>query len=213
MQTVREPRVEDRRRFVVDVIVNCTLSFTVTRILELGSGTGLLGMALSKMSVTHPPAALILSDGDDKAIDLLRSNLLNPANQMDATVVKAVPLLWGKDCNGSISPDFLDWCRAAFSVRSCTDVLFDCIVAGDVLYKAELPSIFFETAHALLSTDRSSLWLCHVPRHGVTQECVVEAAKAGGFAVETIDPPVGDIRGCPLEDVKRAVIYRMTKLA
>jgi hypothetical protein len=160
-------------------------------------------------SAWRPPAALVLTDGDDKTIDLLQANLRNTVNQMDAAVVQAVPLLWGTSDEGSVSADFLEWCQTSYTVWSGTEVLFDCIVAGDVLYKAELPRVFFETAYSLLSKDRGSLWLCHVPRHGVTQVCVMEAAKDAGFAVETIDPPKGDIRGCPLADVKRAVIYRM----
>ena len=180
------------------------------RILELGSGTGLLGMAISKIC-TQSPAALILTDGDDKAIDLIRSNLSNPTNQIDASVAHAAPLSWGKDDHGLVCAEFLEWCRATYKDWRDTDVLFDCIVAGDVLYKAELPSMFFETAHALLSTHGGSLWLCHIPRHGVTQECVVEVAKAAGFSVEAVDQPVSDIQGCPSEDVKRAKIYEMRK--
>lgn len=162
---------------------------------------------------TSPPAALVLTDGDDKAIELLRSNLRNPANHMDAALVRATSLLWGLDEKGTICEDFLEWCQTSYTVWNGIDVAFDCIVAGDVLYKAELPAKFFATAYALLSKDRGgSLWLCHVPRHGVTQDCVLKAAIDAGFTVETIDPPKTPIVGCPVEDVKRAVIYKIRKL-
>lgn len=171
-------------------------------------------MALSMMCSARPPAALVLTDGDDKAIDLLRSNLADPINLIDTSVVQATPLRWGKCDGGLIDRSFLDWCQTTYSVWSddASVVLFDCIVAGDVLYKAELPGVFFETAYTLLSEDcHASLWLCHVPRHGVTQNCVVKAASAAGFTVETVESPTCAIRGCPAEDVQRAVIYRMRK--
>jgi hypothetical protein len=183
--------------------------FNFLRILELGSGTGILGMAIWKMC-TRPPAALVLTDGDNTAIDLIRANLRNPVNQMDSALVQAAPLLWGQDDNGSNCEGFLAWCRTSYNVWNDIDVIFDCIVAGDVLYKAELPAMFFATANALLSQNGGgSLWLCHVPRHGVNHDCVLIAAKDAGFAVETIDPPKSDVLGCPLEDAKRAVIYKM----
>jgi hypothetical protein len=170
-------------------------------------------MAISKLCASHHPSALVLSDGDDKAIDLLKLNLANPVNQIDASSVGASLLNWGVNGDGAfVDSKFFEWCRANFTVWSSeTTVVFDCIVAGDVLYKAELPEIFFRTAYALLSKKfGSSLWLCHVPRHGVTQECVVEAAHAVGFVVHTVEMPLLDnIRSCPLEDVQRAVIYRM----
>jgi hypothetical protein len=70
---------------------------------------------------------------------------------------------------------------------------------GDVLYKPELPRIFFDTVRQLLLRRRQDqqndndsgtsgsdgiLWLCHVPRSTVTHELVLQAAHQAGFAVE-----------------------------
>jgi hypothetical protein len=169
-------------------------------------------MAVSKMCHSHcPPACVVLSDGDATAIDLLRSSLLDPANQIDNKIVQAALLKWGTGSNGNAESSFVHWCHSVFDVWDGTDdVVFDCIVAGDVLYKSDLPSIFFATARALLSKGRSSsLWLCHIPRYGVTHEQVVQVAESTGFAVEVVCPPIYRVRGCPLDDLSRAVLYRM----
>lgn len=171
-------------------------------------------MAISKMCAMYLPASLVLTDGDDKAIDLLKTNLANPKNQINSSVVRATRLLWGVTNSGSIvCPDFFGWCRANYSFWriDSTNVLFDEIFAGDVLYKTDLPKLFFETAFALLSKrDGSSLWLCHIPRHGVSHEIVIESAIQAGFSVNKVDMSfVAAVRGCPLEDIKRSMIYRM----
>jgi predicted nicotinamide N-methyase len=190
-------------------------------ILELGSGTGILGMAVSKICTAghYVPSALILTDGDVKAISLLQTNLENPVNAVNAHLVRATRLLWGTTESSAIQcPDFCDWCRinypSVWNTSSGTDVVFDTIFAGDVLYKEDLPKLFFETAFALLSKsghDDSSLWLCHIPRHGISHEMVVDSAISSGLSVEKpIDMSfIAAVRGCSPDDVRRAIIYRM----
>jgi hypothetical protein len=93
-------------------------------------------------------------------------------------------------------------------------LLFACnstITTGDVLYKPDLPRIFFDTVRQILlrrqqqeqkqqdlhtddinNNQQSSncigsggiLWLCHVPRSTVTHELVLQAANQTGFTVE-----------------------------
>jgi hypothetical protein len=171
-------------------------------------------MAISKMCLPkYNPAAIVLTDGDPTAVRLMKSNIENPRNQINASIVQATPLLWEKRDDGSMNfPDFSKWFRAAYACENET-VSFDSIFAGDVLYKAELPGLFFATAFSLLSKKAgSSLWLCHIPRHGVLHSIVVDAAKKAGFVVTTIDnckTLQRRVEGCPLDDVQRAVIYRM----
>jgi hypothetical protein len=174
-------------------------------------------MAISKMCTPHYlPTVLVLTDGDTKAVDLLNENLDNPFNQVDKSIIQATCLLWGVDDNGSIAcTNFLDWyCLRYPNASSNNDntVTFDTIVAGDVLYKDELPDLFFETAYTLLAKKSgSSLWLCHIPRHGVEHSMVMDAAQAAGFNVTTIDTKhiKSKVTGCPEEDVQRSVTYRM----
>jgi Lysine methyltransferase len=182
------------------------------RILELGSGTGVLGMTISKICFPkYNPTAIVLTDGDPMAVRLLKSNLENPKNQINTAIVQATHLLWEHNNVESMNfPVFSKWFRDAYT-SECEIALFDSIFAGDVLYKAELPKLFFETAFSLLSKKiDSSLWLCHIPRHGVLHSKVVDAAKNAGFVVTTVDVTLGKkVEGCPLDDLSRAITYRM----
>jgi hypothetical protein len=178
-------------------------------------------MTVSKLG---NPWCVVLTDGDEKAVSLLQDNMADPFNSIDSDKVKQRLLLWGNDQ----VTDFTSWCRKAFDgsesnngnvcalkkeqVWKDTDaVKMDCILAGDVMYKSELPPLFFATVDALLESS-GILWLCHVPRATVTHEVVMLAACDAGFAVETVDlttiPPV---EGCPLEDSSRAKVYRITR--
>ena len=172
-------------------------------------------MAISKVCFPkYNPTAIVLTDGDPKAISLLKSNLENPNNQVNTSIVKATHLLWDATNDGSLRfADFSEWFRATYnaSASEYTTPLFDSIFAGDVLYKEELPKLFFATAFALLSKKAdSSLWLCHIPRHGVLHSIVVDAAKSAGFVVTTIDTKLNSkVEGFPLDDLQRAITYRM----
>jgi hypothetical protein len=178
-------------------------------------------MTVSKLG--HP-FCVVLTDGDEKAVSLLQDNLADPFNSIDSDKVKPRLLRWGYDQ----VTEFTDWCRKAFDGNENNNssacalkkeqvwkeqdaVKMDCIIAGDVMYKSELPPLFFATVDALLESS-GTLWLCHVPRATVTHEVVTLAARDAGFAVETVDlttiPPV---EGCPLEDSSRAKVYRITK--
>lgn len=193
-------------------------------------------MTVSKLG--HP-ACVVLTDGDEKAVSLLQDNLADPFNSIDDSKVKARLLYWGYDHVA----DFTEWCRKAYDGNENENnennnssagalwkeqdtVKMDCIIAGDVMYKSELPPLFFETVDALLVSKSSSesssssssstvggtLWLCHVPRATVTHEVVVSAARDAGFAVEIVDlTTVPPVEGCPLEDLSRAKVYRITR--
>jgi hypothetical protein len=242
----------------------------------LGSGTGILGMIISKIifaenqststtavDSTDNDSCIVLTDGDDKAVDLLQLNLTNTKNNIKTSHVKATNLLWWgqQDFSLDCRLDFLRSIQQMFTLTQNIDekhdnkrlntetdhddddvtsgsinhMLFDYIVAGDVLYKKDLPEKFFYTAYTLLkqheqstgthvvaSTDKRNndnnnkhnccLWLCHVPRNGVTQDIVQNAAMTAGFAFTII--PLDDITlpedYCPIDDLSRAVIYKMT---
>jgi predicted nicotinamide N-methyase len=217
------------------------------RVLELGSGTGMAGMVLSKVAFTGcdaTPACVVLTDGDKLAVSLLERNLKNEFNRIPENVVKATSLRWGIQClheEKSNDPDnennalhfrrrdpnstnsdslerFDSWCRKEWtSVWNDNDeVTFDILLAGDVLYKQELPKLFFETVQQYLAREKGILWLCHVPRAGVTHDIVAEAAFAAGFKMElywkyTNNDEAFSMEGCPLDDLERARIYKVTR--
>jgi SAM-dependent methyltransferase len=167
-------------------------------ILELGAGTGILGMYLARKAQAR---CVALTDGDDKAVRLLQDNLKDSDNKVGANI-QATILRWGEN-----NEQFLSWCRSKWPEF---DSKFDCIVAGDVLYKSNLPPLFFETARSLLAPS-GTLWLCHVPRANVTYEIVLEAARQAEFIVTDVPLEFIQVCGCPVEDVSRARVYQMIK--
>jgi protein-lysine N-methyltransferase EEF2KMT len=155
--------------------------------------------------------SVLLTDGDDQAVRLLQQNLSNPYNGFlnhgDTCDIGACKLRWGNES------DYADLRKRRRRID------FDCIVAGDVLYKTELPPLFFQTVDVFLSREKKTdfvpvLYLCHVPRASVTHEVVQEAARAAGFDIETITggfPSSMISAGCPLDDSSRARVYRITR--
>ena len=173
------------------------------RILELGSGTGLVGMLVSKLG---PPSCVALTDGDEQTMPLLLDNLQNPFNAIDSSIAKSTFLYWGK----SMKP-FSDWCQDSWpNVFQDSQVRFDILVAGDVMYKKELPKLFFQTVDSLLHKD-GVLWLCHVPRSTVTHQIMKEAANEAGFKIQTHDTSSLEVTDCPKDDFDRAVVYRIIR--
>jgi protein-lysine N-methyltransferase EEF2KMT len=173
-------------------------------------------MCLARVSsLKKPPSCVVLTDGDDKALDLLNQNLVhNGFPQNGPVAVAAAKLVWG-DTDADATDRFIEVCR---STRNDDDgVVFDCIVAGDVLYKADLPALFLTTVQQYLSPS-GTLWLCHVPRANVSHEVVSSAIRAAGFhvveqrsasSILEMDMAIGE--GCPLDDVQRAQIYRVSR--
>ena len=188
------------------------------RILELGSGTGIVGMLASKL-VSDSAKCVCLTDGDTVAVGLLMQNLSNLDNRVDRSICNGRHLLWGcgteeeKQRNAS----FEQWCKEKWpnlpwnSDEEGDDVKFDLILAGDVLYKPFLPTLFFSTVNRYLSRD-GELYLCHIPRNHVYHKLVVDAATQAGFSVEKLQVDIKELPdGCPLPDAETAVIYRIRR--
>ena len=162
-------------------------------VVELGAGTGVLGMVCSRLGC----AMLLLTDNDPRSISHMKSDC--KSNAVEAIV-----------CN-------LDWFSPDVSFLNSGDISFThelCVVAGDVLYKRILLEPFFMTSCSLLRTrNQSCMYLCHVPRAGVGHSDVVDEAKKQGLLIEEIQSRTGQNdnarKYCPDEDTDRAKLYRM----
>jgi len=188
------------------------------RILELGSGSGIVGMTvaqiLSSSSSNTTGIAICLTDGDEMAINLLEQNLVN--NQIQSTICDAKLLLWGED----ETQEFDNWCIQKWRNIFCkSDVAFDLILAGDVLYKKSLVPLLFSTVRRYLSNN-AEFYLCHIPRNHVEHEHVVSAAHEAGFHIvetKTLDQISAAMtmkqlpEGLNMIDAKRAIIYRIRR--
>jgi predicted RNA methylase len=176
-------------------------------IVELGSGTGLLGMLCKKLGASN----VFLTDHDQRSINHMNSD--TATNSIENTTVHK-----------------LDW----FQLGQCDELLAVAplclsssarIVAGDVLYKNVLLDPFFATVlrifEEIKSVHNSSegpyegrMLLCHVPRAGVEQSDVIAAATNRGMNITIIDPQhwkKGSVVEFSIpEDYDRAQLYEFS---
>lgn len=163
-------------------------------VVELGAGTGVLGMVCQKLGCKR----LILTDNDAQSLIHMQSDC--PRNGVQADIRA------------------LDWFDHDVAVKQVEQELDPesklIIVAGDVLYKHMLVDPFFSTVFRLLQLkSQSMMFLCHVPRAGVEQDEVVRAATTHGLRIEPIHDvscrTEENLRYCPEEDLSRSQVYRI----
>lgn len=100
---------------------------------------------------------------------------------------------------------------------------FDFILAGDVLYKHTLLDPFLKTVDKMLASG-GQLFLCHIPRAGVTYDEVEQAITRAGFRFRAVDSgegcglsagetttEVGGIELC-VDDARRARLYAVSRI-
>ena len=111
------------------------------RVLELGTGTGLGGLALLR----HVPDAFVtLTDADPAALDLCQRNVA--LNQIEMEKVSICPLNWGTELPPNVP-----------------DHSYNVILAADILYDIRmLPAIVSTATEAAVS--HAIFYLAHVPR-------------------------------------------------
>jgi predicted nicotinamide N-methyase len=164
-------------------------------IVELGAGTGVLGMVCSKLGCRK----LIVTDNDPQSITHMKADL--PRNGISADVEI---LDWFK-------PGEIQFVRDAIAHDSSLRLT---VVAGDVLYKRMLLEPFFSTVRLLLGfQERSDMYLCHVPRAGVEQSDVMSTARSLGLSIDPLPEELWRneevLQYCPEEDVSRAAVYKI----
>ena len=133
-------------------------------ILELGSGTGLSGIAVTKSTKTKE---VILTDSSESALDLCRHNC--QANHLSA-VVQVEELSWGK--------------------RLTAHKDFDTVLATDVLYDISSWKPLLRTVYQSLRSNGLFL-LSHIPRAALPEdtktttleEYLVSHAESSGFSL------------------------------
>ncbi len=168
-------------------------SYVVNKaVIELGAGTGVVSILSSKLGAAH----VIATDHDKLSLDHMVDDFAR--NNVEIDVER---LDW-------FAPD-VSTIHSKLSSVGTANVL---LLAGDVLYKAILLDPFFTTVHMLLQgKENAELLLCHIPRAGVTQEQVQEAAKSKKLSVEILprsEWEEGEIyEYCPKEDLDRSQIY------
>ena len=180
---------------VIEYLQNSDCSSFVENatVVELGAGTGVLGMLCKKLGASR----VLLTDYDNRSLKHMAKDCIT--NNIDADVIK------------------LNWFTASEDVKNL-DLKLDeplRIVAGDVLYKQPLLEPFMNTAKLLLqSNSNSEMLLCHIPRADIQQEHIIQKAKDADLKINEIDPSLWRKGSCteysPPEDYERARLYKIT---
>jgi predicted nicotinamide N-methyase len=168
-------------------------------VIELGAGTGVLSMLAKKVGAI----AAVATDHDIRSINHMIEDC-----QRNAVDVKVVTMDWFRPELSAVGE----------SIHPEEPVV---LLAGDVLYKAILLDPFFDTVVAIFDRYQAhpvTLYLCHVPRAGITHDMVVEKAISSGFQVHVYEqaewlenvPFVSEYS--PEEDIVKARLYRISKV-
>jgi predicted nicotinamide N-methyase len=170
-------------------------------IIELGAGTGVCSMICSKLGATK----VVLTDHDRKSIEHMQQDLVdNHISTPESAEV--VQLDW-------YNPGDYQCLNIPSNIASEKDMVR--IVAGDVIYKHALVDPFFSVVKHIVEMFNASVLLCHIPRAGVNQEHVVEAAHRFDLDIVEIDPSLWcrgvTIQYSPKEDYERATLYSITR--
>ena len=134
------------------------------RVLELGAGVGLCGMAAAAAGAQ----SVVMTDGNLLALDLLKRNC---EASTAAAEIRATQLHWGK---GAALDQFVSEHKG-----------FDLVLAADVVYDLSFAQSFFETAHTMLVSTDGQLLMSYVPRGSMEDvNVVVAAAESAGMALQ-----------------------------
>ncbi len=121
------------------------------RILELGAGTGLVGISTACLWKAH----VLLTDLP-KVVPNLESNL-----DLNRDIVK--------DCGGTVAARALDWSDDANESRVGPEQ-FQVILAADPIYSPDHPAIFVKTVSRWLIQHSDSRLVLALPLRGLYQE-------------------------------------------
>jgi predicted nicotinamide N-methyase len=166
-------------------------------VLELGSGTGVVGMVCKKLGANQ----VSLSDYDQRSLDHMAQDIVK--NSVDVEILN---LDWFTFQRTQLSQTFLD--SSHHPLR---------LVAGDVLYKHLLIEPFFAVLQQLLChIPGSQMLLCHVPRAGVEQSDVIRAAGEHGLRISPVPSELWMKGVCreysEADDYERAQLYLLHAL-
>lgn len=180
---------------VAAYILQNSLRFDGKVCIELGAGTGLLALMAEKLG----SAVSIATDHDDRSL----TNMEVDFKRNNSTAIVAS----------------LDWYNPDISSLNLNAEHELCILAGDVLYKEALSDPFLTTTLLLFNHHpQCTMYLCHVPRAGVSHEHVTSKFVERGLIIEEVDRSVWGCypkiyEYCPAEDLTAASLYLVRRSA
>jgi predicted nicotinamide N-methyase len=178
---------------VIEYLLDHPEFISNSNVIELGSGTGVVGMLCGKLGCRN----VCLTDNDTRSLEHMRLDVIK--NGVNAMII---PLDWFSfDLNR-----FESACHFFLELHPPLR-----IVAGDVLYKEALVQPFFQVVKAFLQRPNSKMLLCHVPRAGVEHSHVIAIANQCGLSITSIPAEEWKKGVCVqysvAEDYDRAQLY------
>ena len=189
----------------MDLIQMRKETFSQKRVLELGCGTGILGLAIivnarsikSTFESTEincnfspdiaSPIKMILTDADPDALELCKLNCEINNLDLNNESICIRPLAWGTECWDTPKTE-------KDGIKDEKKVLlkgsFDTVIAADVVYELEaLPPLMKSVSEALSSNG--NFLLSHVPRFASTsvETLIVKIANEVGLRMKEMFKP------------------------
>lgn len=147
--------------------IGSNLTMPKMRVLELGSGTGLVGIAVAAIW----RVAVVLTD-----LPEIHENLSYNVHQNSATI---------NEMGGSATCTVLDWKRPEMAFADFGSHQFEAVIAADPLYDDEHPDLVADMIKKYLRHNRNSRALVAVPlRDNGTKALVrnlIQSMKLNGF--------------------------------
>ena len=178
-------RINNLRQFIFDG--------SEKRVIELGCGTGLAGLAFlagylemrRKSILPSKPITMFLTDSDPEATRLCRKNFeRNFESQEDVNFTDQV-LVWGEE--------WWDKENESNNGLSLQQGSFDIVIGADVVYDLDVLPLFMKTSSEALSNN-GLLILSHVPRFAIAENVesliLKHAENHGLFLYDKVYPDV-----------------------
>lgn len=158
-------------RLMASVLASNQAIVSGKNVLELGAGCG----GICSMIATKTAHLVVPTDGDEKALELLKENVALNLEESLLSKLNIKKLNWG-------NKEHIESAKKLSAENG-----FDVIIGTDITYVAEAIMPLFQTAKELISKDggdeeglKPALILCHVFRR-VDEESILSAASCFGF--------------------------------
>lgn len=137
------------------------------RVLELGAGLGLCGLAAHHLGAQH----VTVTDGDTEVLKKLRANVQhNALRYAPERTIEYRQLIWGPSTSNPLTNN-----------NGCDETYYDVVLAADCLYIPQSLPLFWETVRATLEEHHGIFVYVNVCAEYVAPEQVMYAATNYGF--------------------------------
>ncbi|XP_031493630.1 calmodulin-lysine N-methyltransferase [Nymphaea colorata] len=140
--------------------------FSSKKVLELGSGYGLAGLAVAASTDAHE---VTISDGNPHVVDYIHCSVRANSDNFGDTIVKPLTLHWGQEQATDMSSHF------------------DIIIASDCTFFRQFHADLAYTIRCLLKDSEDSQAIFFSPRRGNTLDMFLEQVRKLGLKVHVVE--------------------------